>query len=75
MTWRRIAPWVILVTLLGGVGTLFGPVVGAVLVSVLDHYFSSYGSWVTIITGSIFVICVMIFRRGMVGELLALLKR
>ena len=66
---------VMLVTLLGGVGTLFGPVVGAVLVSALEHYFSSYGSWVTIITGSIFVVCVMIFRRGMVGELLALLKR
>ena len=66
---------VILIMLLGGMGTLFGPVVGAVLVVALDHYLASFGSWVTIITGAIFVICVLTFRRGMVGELVALVKR
>lgn len=66
---------VILITLLGGVGTLFGPVVGAVLVATLEYYLASFGSWVTIITGAIFVACVLAFRRGMVGELLALLKK
>jgi len=66
---------VILIMLLGGMGTLFGPVVGAILVVALDHYLASFGSWVTIITGVIFVICVLTFRRGMVGELLALVKR
>jgi branched-chain amino acid transport system permease protein len=67
---------VILMTLLGGTGTLFGPIVGAGIVVTLQEYLSDrVGSWVTVIIGTIFVVCVMAFRRGVVGELLALLRR
>ncbi len=59
---------VVLMTLLGGMGTIFGPVVGAGIVVTLQNYLVSVGSWVTVITGVIFVICVLIFRRGVVGE-------
>ncbi len=65
---------VVLMTLLGGMGTVFGPVVGALLVVTLNNYLAGFGSWVTIIIGSIFVACVMSFRRGIVGEVLALGK-
>lgn len=62
---------VILMTLLGGVGTLFGPVVGAGLVVSLQQMLaqSPLGNWVSVILGAIFVICVMAFRSGIVGEL------
>ncbi len=66
---------VVLMTLLGGLGTVFGPVVGAFLVIGLQDYLSALGGWVTVIQGSIFVICVLVFRRGIVGELGRLLKR
>lgn len=62
---------VVLMTLLGGVGTVFGPVVGAFLVVAIQNYFAQIGAWVTIIQGSIFVVCVLTFRRGIVGELMA----
>jgi branched-chain amino acid transport system permease protein len=62
---------VVLMTLLGGMGTAFGPVVGAFIIVGLENYLSSFGEWVTVITGGIFVICVLAFRRGIVGELLA----
>jgi len=65
---------VVLMTLLGGMGTVFGPVVGALLVVTLNNYLAGFGSWVTIIIGAIFVACVLSFRRGIVGEILALGK-
>jgi branched-chain amino acid transport system permease protein len=61
---------VILMTLLGGSGTFFGPAVGAVVVVSLQEYLSDLvGGWVSVIIGAIFVICVMLFRRGIVGEI------
>jgi branched-chain amino acid transport system permease protein len=61
---------VILMTLLGGSGTFLGPVVGANVVVTLQEYLSDLvGSWVSVIIGAIFVLCVMIFRRGVVGEI------
>ena len=62
---------VVLMTLLGGMGTIFGPVVGAFTIIGLENYLASFGQWVTVITGVIFVICVLAFRRGIVGELAA----
>lgn len=60
---------VVLMTLLGGMGTIIGPVVGAALVVTLQTYLAPFGAWVTIILGAIFVACVLLFRRGIVGEL------
>jgi branched-chain amino acid transport system permease protein len=62
---------VVLMTLLGGVGTIFGPVVGAAVVVGLQFFLAGLGQWVTVITGVIFVVCVLAFRRGIVGELAA----
>lgn len=67
---------VILMTLLGGVGTFFGPVFGAgIVISLQDMLADKVGSWVNVIIGVIFVLCVMAFRKGVVGELQALLER
>ena len=66
---------VVLMTLLGGMGTIFGPVVGALVIIALENYLAPFGQWVTIITGLIFVVCVLAFRRGIVGELAAWLGR
>jgi branched-chain amino acid transport system permease protein len=60
---------VVLMTLLGGMGTIFGPVVGAFAIIGLENYLAGFGQWVTVITGGIFVVCVLAFRRGIVGEL------
>jgi len=60
---------VVLMTLLGGMGTIFGPVVGAFAIIGLESYLAVFGQWVTVITGVIFVVCVLAFRRGIVGEL------
>jgi branched-chain amino acid transport system permease protein len=62
---------VVLMTLLGGMGTIFGPVVGAFIIIGLESYLSDLGEWVTVITGVIFVVCVLAFRRGIIGELSA----
>jgi branched-chain amino acid transport system permease protein len=62
---------VVLMTLLGGMGTIFGPVVGAFTIIGLENYLSTFGQWVTVITGFIFVVCVLAFRQGIVGELSA----
>lgn len=62
---------VILMTLLGGIGTLFGPIVGAGLVVSLQNYLATSDFPVTIITGVVFMICVLLFRRGLVGEFFA----
>ena len=66
---------VVLMTLLGGLGTVFGPVVGAFVIATMENYLSELGSWVTITQGAIFVVCVLAFRRGIVGELEAWLRR
>jgi len=66
---------VVLITLLGGLGTIFGPVVGAFVLISLEHYLAQLGAWVTIVQGIIFVICVLTFRRGIVGEIARLIKR
>jgi branched-chain amino acid transport system permease protein len=66
---------VVLMTLLGGLGTVFGPVVGALSIITLEHYLAQLGSWFTISQGAIFVLCVLTFRRGIVGELGRLLRR
>ena len=67
---------VILMSLLGGVGTLFGPVLGAGIVISLQNLLADrVGAWVTVIIGAIFVLCVLAFRKGITGELLAWLER
>jgi branched-chain amino acid transport system permease protein len=66
---------VVLMTLLGGMGTVFGPAVGALVVLAMENYLAQIGAWVTIVQGIIFVVCVLMFRRGIVGELGRLLKK
>ena len=66
---------VVLMTLLGGLGTVFGPVVGAMIIIALEHYLAQIGAWLTIVQGAIFVVCVLLFRRGIMGELEAWLRR
>ena len=66
---------VVLMTLLGGLGTLFGPVVGAAIIITMQNYLAQIGAWVTVVQGAIFVVCVLAFRRGVVGEIAHWLKR
>ncbi len=67
---------VVLMTLIGGIGTIFGPVAGGFFVVTLENELADkVGSWVQVIMGAIFVICVLAFRRGIVGELAALFSR
>jgi branched-chain amino acid transport system permease protein len=67
---------VVLMTLLGGMGTFAGPVIGAMTIIGLQNFLADrVGSWVTVIIGAIFVVCVLAFRRGIVGELLAWQQR
>jgi branched-chain amino acid transport system permease protein len=65
---------VVLMTLLGGMGTIFGPVVGAFVIITMENYLAEIGAWVTIVQGVIFVVCVLAFRRGIIGELEAWLR-
>jgi branched-chain amino acid transport system permease protein len=65
---------VLLMTLLGGLGTMLGPVVGAFAVIAMQNYLAPFGQWVLVIQGAIFVVCVLVFRRGIVGELAQLLR-
>ena len=66
---------VILMTLLGGTGTFFGPVIGAAVVVTLQQFLSDIvGGWVTVIIGAVFIACVLAFRRGIIGELAVLLR-
>ena len=60
---------VVLMTLVGGLGTIFGPVVGAFFIVAMENYLAPFGQWVLVIQGIIFVACVLTFRRGIVGEL------
>ena len=66
---------VMLMTLVGGLGTVFGPVVGALVIVAMANYLAQLGAWVTVVQGIIFVICVLTFRRGVVGELGNWLKK
>ena len=66
---------VVLMTLLGGMGTIFGPLAGAAVIVTMQNYLASFGAWVTIIQGVIFVLGVMLFREGIVGVLSRWLKR
>ena len=58
---------VVLMTILGGIGTIFGPIVGAAIVIGMQNYLAAFGGWVTVIQGVIFVLCVLLFRKGIVG--------
>jgi len=66
---------VVLMTLVGGVGTMWGPALGAAIVVAMQHYLSAFGVWVRAIQGIIFIICVLAFRKGIVGEIAAFLKK
>ncbi len=66
---------VVLMTLVGGLGTLFGPVVGAAVIITMQNYLAQIGAWVTIVQGAIFVVCVLAFRRGIVGEIAHWLRK
>ena len=60
---------VVLMTLVGGLGTVFGPAAGALFMVTLENYLTTIGQWVFVVQGVIFVVCVMVFRRGIVGEI------
>jgi branched-chain amino acid transport system permease protein len=66
---------VVLMTLVGGLGTIFGPVVGAFVIVAMQNYLAGFGQWVTVIQGVIFVACVLAFRRGIVGEIAHMFRR
>jgi branched-chain amino acid transport system permease protein len=65
---------VVLMTLVGGLGTIFGPVAGAFVIIAMQNYLNALDQWVTVIQGAIFVVCVLMFRRGIIGELAHLLR-
>jgi branched-chain amino acid transport system permease protein len=65
---------VVLMTLVGGLGTVFGPVVGAFAIISMQNYLNALDQWVTVIQGAIFVACVLLFRRGIVGEIARVLR-
>ena len=60
---------IVLTTLLGGLGTVFGPAMGAVVIVTMENYLAQAGAWVTVIQGAIFMVCVLAFRRGIIGEI------
>ncbi|RPH44847.1 MAG: branched-chain amino acid ABC transporter permease [Burkholderiales bacterium] len=74
VTWQMSGE-VVLMTLVGGMGTVFGPVVGAAVIIGMQNYLAGLGEWVLVVQGGIFVVVVMLFRRGIVGEIAARLKR
>jgi branched-chain amino acid transport system permease protein len=65
---------VLLMTLVGGLGTVFGPMIGAAVIVSMQNYLAEMGAWVTVIQGVIFIACVLAFRRGVVGEIANLLR-
>ncbi len=71
VTWQMSGE-VVLMTLVGGLGTIFGPVVGAFTIVSMQNYLAEVGQWVSVIQGVVFVLCVLLFRRGIVGEIIAL---
>jgi len=66
---------IVLMTLVGGLGTVFGPVVGAFVIIAMQQYLAGFGQWVTVIQGVIFVVCVLTFRRGVIGEIAHYFRR
>lgn len=66
---------VVLMTLLGGMGTIFGPLIGAGVIVTMQNYFAGFGAWVTVLQGVIFVISVLLFREGIVGVISRWLKK
>jgi branched-chain amino acid transport system permease protein len=66
---------IVLMTLVGGLGTVFGPVVGAFVIIAMQQYLAGFGQWVTVIQGVIFVVCVLTFRRGVIGEIAHFFRR
>jgi branched-chain amino acid transport system permease protein len=66
---------VVLMTLVGGIGTILGPVVGAAIIVAMQNYLASIGEWVLVVQGIVFVVIVMAFRKGIVGEIADRLKR
>jgi branched-chain amino acid transport system permease protein len=66
---------VVLMTLVGGLGTVFGPIAGAAVIISMENYLAQLGPWVTVVQGVIFVVCVLSFRRGIVGELARVLRK
>jgi branched-chain amino acid transport system permease protein len=66
---------VVLMTLVGGLGTIFGPIAGAVVIITMQNYLAELGSWVTIVQGIVFVVCVLAFRRGIVGEIARIIRK
>jgi len=74
VTWQMSGD-VVLMTLVGGLGTIWGPVAGAFISVTMENYLAQFGSWVTVIQGVIFVVCVLLFRRGVVGEINYLIAR
>ncbi|MBC8793026.1 MAG: branched-chain amino acid ABC transporter permease, partial [Tagaea sp. CACIAM 22H2] len=66
---------VVLMTLVGGLGTVFGPIAGAAVIVSMQNYLAELGQWVTVVQGVIFVVCVLAFRRGIVGEIAAKIKK
>ena len=74
VTWQMSGD-VVLMTLIGGLGTIWGPVVGAFISITMENYLAELGSWVTVIQGTIFVVCVLAFRRGVVGEIVHFVTR
>ena len=66
---------VVLMTLLGGLGTIFGPVAGAAIIVAMENYLSQLGAWVLVVQGVIFVVCVLAFRRGVIGEIAHAIKK
>ncbi len=60
---------VVLMVLVGGLGTIFGPVVGAFVIVAMQQYMAGFGQWALVAQGTIFVACVLAFRRGIVGEI------
>jgi len=74
VTWQMSGE-VVLMTLVGGMGTVFGPVVGAAVIIGMQNYLAGLGEWVLVVQGVIFVVVVMLFRRGIVGEIAARLRR
>lgn len=66
---------VILITLVGGMGTIFGPIVGALVIVAMENYLAPFGSWVTVIQGFVFVACVILFRQGIVGMIASYVRK
>jgi len=66
---------VVLMVLLGGLGTIFGPIIGAFIIIAMQQYLAGFGQWVLVSQGVIFVVCVLAFRRGVVGEIAHYLRR